>query len=251
MDRARIASMLGGAVALRLRSGQLVHVRPVRTDDADAIQMFVRGLSDAARRLRFFAPIRELTPSMLKRLTGVDGPLDRVLVALANDDGGERVVALAQHAADGDQRCDLALVIADDWQSLGLGRLLLSMLIETAREAGFSRAEGDVLRGNDAMLGLAREFGFAVTRSPFDATMLRITRALDVDRNTTPPPPAAPLLEEEGKKIHPLLSKDGWPCSSRGGWRQLPARSRSPENSSLQKPPPWKRSATGSAASFA
>jgi hypothetical protein len=38
-----------------------------------------------------------------------------------------------------------------------------------------------VLRGNEAMLGLARAFGFAVTRSPHDATMLRITRDLDED----------------------------------------------------------------------
>jgi len=179
MDRMRFASMLDGGADLRLRGGRTVHVRPVRPADAQAVQSFVRGLSDTARRLRFFAPIRELTPSMLKRLTEVDGRLDRVLVALARHDGAERIVALAQYADDHDARCDLALVIADDWRGLGLGRLLMDMLIETARDAGFARAEADVLRGNAAMLGLARTFGFAVRHSPLDATMFRIALVLD------------------------------------------------------------------------
>lgn len=189
MDRAQIASMLGGAVELRLRDGRTVHVRPVRPGDAAAVQTFVRGLSDATRRLRFFAPIRELTPPMLTRLTEVDGRRDRVLIALAGDGAGRQIVAIAQHAAEDDWRCELALVIADEWQDLGLGRLLLDMLIETAREAGFARVEADVLRNNDAILGLARAFGFAVTRSPHDATMVRITRDLDS---------SSPLLIEEG-----------------------------------------------------
>jgi len=179
MDRARIASMLDEGVDLRLHNGRTVRVRPVRPADAEAIQAFVRGLSESARRLRFFAPIRELIPSMLKRLTEADGRLDRVLIALAQDDSGERIVALAQYADGDNGRCDLALVIADDWQRLGLGRLLVDILIETARDVGFTRAEADVLRGNDAMLGLARAFGFAVRHSPLDATMLRITHELN------------------------------------------------------------------------
>lgn len=184
MDRARTALMLDGGADLRLRGGRSVRVRPVRPADAQAVQSLVRGLSDTSRRLRFFAPIRELTPSMLKRLTEVDGRLDRVLVALARHDGAERIVALAQYANDHDERCDLALVIADEWQGLGLGRLLMDMLIETARDAGFARAEADVLRGNAAMLGLARAFGFAVGHSPLDATMFRIALALDGEFET-------------------------------------------------------------------
>jgi acetyltransferase len=181
--------MLDRGADFRLRNGRTVHVRAVRPADGEAVQDFVRGLSDTARRLRFFAPIRELTPSMLTRLTQVDGRRDRVLIALAGDDAGSQIVAIAQHAAEDDWRCELALVIADEWQELGLGRLLLDMLIENAREAGFARVGGDVLRSNDAILGLARAFGFAVTRSPHDATMVRITRDLDS---------SSPLLIEEG-----------------------------------------------------
>jgi len=189
VDRARIGSMLGGGADLLLRDGRSVRVRPVGPTDAEAIQAFVRGLSDTTRRLRFFGAIRELAPGILKRLTHSDGGRDRVLIALSDDDGAERVVALAQYAADDDgEACDLALVIADDWQGLGLGGLLMDMLIETARDAGFARAVADVLRGNDGMLGLGRAFDFSVTRSPIDATMVRIVRGLEAEspRNSLP-----------------------------------------------------------------
>jgi len=179
MDRARISSMLDGGAGLRLRDGRSVWVRAVRPDDAEAVQTFVRGLSTTARRLRFFSSARELTPTLLRALTEADGTLEKVLVALGRDEDGERIVAIAQYAATDDgESCDLAVVIADDWQGLRLGRWLMDMLIETARDAGFLRAEGDVLRSNKAMLGLARALGFHVAHNPRDATALRITREL-------------------------------------------------------------------------
>jgi len=168
--------MLEGGARLGLRDGRSVWVRPVRPDDAEAVQTFVRGLSEHARRMRFFSSIRELTPGMLRSLTEVDGRLASVLVALDRDERGERIVALAQYATSDDGKsCDLALVVADDWQRSRLGRSLTDMLLESARDAGFLRAKGDVLRGNDAMLGLARTFGFTVAHNPRDATTLGIT----------------------------------------------------------------------------
>lgn len=171
----------GSAVAARSAGDhRAVRVRPVRPADAAAIQAFVRGLSDATRRLRFFAPVRELTPGMLKRLTEVEGGPDQVLVCFAGAGGAARIVALAQYAVDADgETCEVALVIADEWQGRGLGRLLLAELVESAREAGMTRIVGDVLRGNDAMLGLARASGFEVGHSHHDATMFRIRRYLD------------------------------------------------------------------------
>ncbi len=182
-------AMLARDAAHRRRGRRGVCVRPVRPADAEAIQAFVRGLSAASRRARFFGTIRELAPGMLARLTAADAGPDRVFIVVSHERGTDRVVALAQYAADDDgASCELALVLADDWQGRGLGRLLLDMLIETARDAGFTRAEADVLRGNAGMLGLARAFGFSVMHSPHDATLLRI--ALDLDEHSREIPAA-------------------------------------------------------------
>jgi acetyltransferase len=223
MERTRITTMLAGGATMRTLDGRFVGVRPVRPTDAEDMQAFVRGLSESSRYMRFFAPVRELTPVMLGRLTAPDGGNGRVVIALSDDGEARRIVAVAQYAfhesaagqstvASDGATCDLALVVADDWQGVGLGTLLLEMLLESARDEGFKRAVGDVLRDNEAMLRLARASGFTVRHSPIDGTMFRVARSLD---------------------------------------DQLPARPGSPVNSSLQNPPPWNTSPIGSGASFA
>src|SRR5690606_37993617 len=42
-------------------------LRPIRPEDAELLQEFVRGLSDEARYMRFVSMLRELTPRMLAR----------------------------------------------------------------------------------------------------------------------------------------------------------------------------------------
>jgi acetyltransferase len=185
MERARFTALLAGGATLRTVDGRHVHVRPVRSTDAEDIQAFVRGLSHASRYMRFFAPIRELTPAMLARLTASHGGAGRVFVALSDHAESHRIVAVAEYAVDwsaaarNGTTCDLALVVADDWQGRGLGSMLLEMLLESARDAGVSCATGDVLRGNEAMLRLARVAGFTVRHSPIDWTMFRVVRSLD------------------------------------------------------------------------
>lgn len=144
-------------------------VRPVRPTDALGIQDFVRRLSAATRRARFFAPIHELAPAALARLTSSRGS---VLVAESVDGC---IVGLAEYAAGDDAgTCEVALVVADAWQGRGLGRLLMDRLLQAARAKGIERAIVDVLCGNDAMLALARRYDFAAVRSPYDWTMRRL-----------------------------------------------------------------------------
>ena len=179
MDRAPISLVLHEGTPLRLRSGLSVRVRPVGPADAEAIQAFVRRLSDASRRLRFFAPIRELAPSVLARLTESAGRPGLVLLAEAHDGETCSMVALAQYApGEDDGTCDLALVVADAWQGLGLGRALMEMLIQSACDARCERAVVDVLRDNEAMLALARAYDFAAAWSPLGSTVLRLVRDL-------------------------------------------------------------------------
>jgi acetyltransferase len=168
---------LRAARALRELRG--LRIRTLRPTDAEALQDFVRRLSDRSRYLRFFRPLPERPPWLLKQLLEADGLRDQVLVAVAPDAGGTRIVGLAQFALEADNSCEFALVIADDWQGRGLGRRLMRALLGAAQAAGVARMRGDVLLENRAMLGLARALGFSVSPSPLDATALRVTRELD------------------------------------------------------------------------
>ena len=52
-----------------LADGREVLIRPIRPEDAQMEQDFVRGLSEQSKYLRFMYAARELTPSMLSRFT--------------------------------------------------------------------------------------------------------------------------------------------------------------------------------------
>jgi acetyltransferase len=179
MDHVRSHPMLREPADLRLRDGRNIRVRPARPADAEAVQDFVRRLSDASRRLRFLAPIRELTPAMLTRLTECADRRRLVLLAEVRDGKTWGTVALAEHAAgDDDGTCELALVVADAWQRLGLGSALMGMLLQCARDGRWLRIVADVQRDNEAMLALGCAYDFAVARSPYGSTMLRLERDL-------------------------------------------------------------------------
>lgn len=172
-----LASVAQHAVHL-LRARGEPRIRPSRPADSQAVQAFVRDLSARSRYLRFFRPLPELPPRMLRQLVEADGVTERVLIAVTGANNAMRVVGLAQYVCEADGGCEFALVVADDWQGRGLGRRLLKSLVASADAAGMRQMRGDVLRENRAMLGLARALGFSVCPSPLDANALRVVREL-------------------------------------------------------------------------
>jgi acetyltransferase len=132
-------------------------IRPIReTDEAD-LQQFVRNLSLASRYPRFMAAIRELPEAMLDKFVHPEPGREVVLVACAPTGA---IVGLAQYVVDETgEGCEVAIVVADAWQRMGLGTILLATLISIARHYGITHVHADVLADNYAMLALARKLG--------------------------------------------------------------------------------------------
>jgi acetyltransferase len=149
---------------LRLPAGDWVKIRPIRPEDASMEQAFVEGLSRETCRLRFLSSLRSLTPAMLARFTQIDYDREMAFVAVLEDEGGEREVAVCRYITlpDGES-CEYAIVIADAWQGRGLGRILMTTIIDAARERGLKTMIGWVLAANTSMLRLCADLGFAAT----------------------------------------------------------------------------------------
>jgi len=158
----------------RTSPGVEIRMRRARPADAPGIQSFVHSLSDATRRKRFFGPINELAPAYLQRFTSRDSADDLNLIAL---DTGERIIGMAQCAADDHAQAEFAIVIADDWQRQGIGATMLSRLIEHARRRDLTSLNGLVLRENWPMLALAAKFGFSLAENS-DRSLVRVEMTL-------------------------------------------------------------------------
>ena len=185
-----------------LADGRKVTVRPVLPQDAELEQALIRALSPAARYQRFFSPIRELPEGWLERLTQIDYRLQQAFIVETFVGDQPLAVAEARYVVEASgESCEFAVVVADDWQHLGLASRLIHSLMRSAAEAGLRRMVGDVLATNQAMLSLARSLGFQVVRHPDGGAMVhRVQRALPqalADRPAaaavlTAPAPSAP-----------------------------------------------------------
>ena len=160
---------------LPLKNGTMVTIRPIRPEDAEIEQAFVRKLSNESRYNRFMDAVRELSPRMLSHFTQVDYDRHLALIAVAGQDDGEIQVAVARYVVNDDrQRGEFAIAVADEWQRMGLGTLLMQALMTAARAAGMRVMFGDVLASNHKMLRLMAKMGFSVKVSEQDAHVMRV-----------------------------------------------------------------------------
>src|SRR5690349_20311367 len=162
---------------MMLRDGRLVRLRASQAGDAAAVQTFVRGLSPASRRNRFFSPVHELSAEQLACVTRVRDPRDLQLVA-ETAAGAPRIVAMAQHAVGENNVSEFALVVDDLFQRQGLGIGLLRQLARHAVRAQVAAFEGLVLADNWPMLSLAARLGFELSTHT-EAHVMRAVRPLE------------------------------------------------------------------------
>lgn len=165
-------------------------LRPIRPEDAQALQEFIRGLSDRSRYMRFVSMMRELTPRMVARYTQIDYHRELALVATTSVPNPanrglptDAVIGLAHYLRHADGRgAEYALVIGDDWQRQGLGAKLMRKLIDAATEQGLEYIDGLVLSENKPMLALMTCLGFTNDPDPEDPSLRRVWLKLQVTR---------------------------------------------------------------------
>jgi acetyltransferase len=168
-------SALAIAADVQLDDARKVRIRPVECDDGRAVQAFVARLSPGTSRRRFFRPVKALTPSALARVVEVDYTRSMSIVAEA---GGE-LVGLAEYVASpGEHSADVAVVIADEWQGAGLGRVLLGALLMHAANQGLARLRGEALADNAPILALTHRFGFSARPHPEERDLVALDREL-------------------------------------------------------------------------
>ena len=162
----------------QLRDGTGVQLRPLRPEDEPLLHDLAGHMSPEDLRLRFFTPVRGLTHVVAARLTQID--YDRELALLAQHEG--TVLGIAHFFADPDrQNAEYAIAVRSNWQGRGVGYLLMTRLIDIARQWGIGELVGEVLRENGPMLEMCRALGFAIAPDPDDAAILRVRKPLISD----------------------------------------------------------------------
>jgi acetyltransferase len=162
-----------------LADGTPLTIRPIRPEDAESEQAFVRELSAEARQMRFMHALEELTPAMLARFTQIDYSREMALIVVTEEAGKPVQQGVARYVINPDDTsCEFAIVVSDKRQQQGIGTRLMVALMDAARDHGLTMMEGTVLAKNQPMLTLMTDLGFKKARSPDDRDLYLVERWL-------------------------------------------------------------------------
>ncbi|WP_167374044.1 GNAT family N-acetyltransferase [Mycobacterium paraffinicum] len=140
----------------RLLDGRLVSLRALTVADAEAVLALHERLSDHDRYFRFFTlqllPLHELVAKLTE-------PPDGVYALGAFD--ADRLIGVAHCVVvDDPQVAEVAIVVAHQDHSVGVGTALLKHLAPVARSNGVERFIADVLGENHLMLTVFFDLGW-------------------------------------------------------------------------------------------
>lgn len=144
-----------------LRTGRKATVRDVGPDDRHLLEIGFHHLSKKSRHFRFLSAHPRLAQAEITQFTASNSADHVAIGAVIQGDSEPIPLGIARYvrlASEGEV-AESAVTIADDYQGMGLGSLLLGTLAKYAVYNGISEFSGLVLRENVPMLGLCKQIG--------------------------------------------------------------------------------------------
>jgi acetyltransferase len=156
--------------------GQALTLRPIRPEDEPQHQDFLARVTPEDLRLRLFYSRRGFDHAELARLTQIDYAREMAFIATRpRPEGGEETLGAVRAVVDPDNdTAEFGVLVRSDLQGGGLGRRLMTKMIDYLRRRGTRRLVGTVLCENTSMLALARALGFEESACPDEPGLCRI-----------------------------------------------------------------------------
>ncbi len=145
-----------------------VTFRPIRPEDEPLMVKFHEGLSAKTVYMRYFSPLKlqqRVAHERLSRICFIDYDREMVLAATRrNEESGDTEILGAGRLTKlyGKNEGEFGLMVGDHFQGQGLGREILSRLIDIGRAEGLDAIIGYILPDNGPMRKICEDEGFNV-----------------------------------------------------------------------------------------
>jgi GNAT superfamily N-acetyltransferase len=122
---------------------------------------FFYALSNDSMYRRFMSVRMDMPHERLQEFGVVNYASSMMILAIVEGDSKETIAAIGQYEINKDMHtAEVALVVKDEYQNMGVGHDLLSYLTRLARRRGLLGFTADVLVENKPMLSLFKNMGF-------------------------------------------------------------------------------------------
>jgi len=137
----------------QLRNGKTVEYRPLLPSDEFAYRNFFYSLREETIYFRFFYRMKLFSHEVVQQQwASVDYRKNMTMIGLVRSGGHQEIVALGSYADESDTRAEVAFVVREDFQRMGIASHLLGLMERIAKENDFTTFSATVLRENTAML---------------------------------------------------------------------------------------------------
>lgn len=149
------------------KTGIKFYLRPVEMSDKLLVKKFLDQLSFKSLYYRFLILHMNKLDEFLNRIFTINPGMEMKILAVINQNGNEEVVGVGEFYICSDSLAEVALIVSDNYQNKGIGRELLTHMIQLAKDKKLKSFEGIVERMNYPMLKICETIGF----SAFEKTL--------------------------------------------------------------------------------
>ena len=138
---------------LRLKTGRIVEFRPLLPSDEFNYRNFFYSLQEKTIYMRFFYKMKIFSHEVAqKQWASVDYKKNMSILGLVQRGGHKEIMAIGSYAMEEEHRAEVAFVVREDFQGMGIASYLLEALEKIAKENQYTSFGATVLRENTAMI---------------------------------------------------------------------------------------------------
>lgn len=137
--------------------------RAIRPSDEEAMRRLFYRFSDEAIFYRYFSPIKVMPHTKMQKYVNADCNIATSIVGVLESNDQEQIIAEARFVRLDDRPyAEVAFLVEEKYQGLGIGTYLFKMLIRLAKERGLRGFTADVLPSNQSMVKVFEKGGHPV-----------------------------------------------------------------------------------------
>ncbi len=141
-----------------LKNGKTVGFRPLLPSDEFGYRNFFYSLQDKTIYFRFFYRMKTFSHEVVqKHWASVDYRKNMSLIGLVLQGGHKEIMAIGSYAESDEGRAEIAFVVSEAYQNMGIASYLIDQLENIAKENHYIGFKATVLKENEAMVHVFRK----------------------------------------------------------------------------------------------
>lgn len=147
----------------KLQDGRTVLLRPIKPEDEPLWLEMFQNFSEESIRYRFFQILKDTPHEVRVRYCNIDYDREIAIVAETSEEGRRKILGVTRLSIDPDGKSgEIAFILVDKWQGLGLGTKMVDYVIEIAKDIGIETIYAIMLPDNYRAVNLTRKMGFKI-----------------------------------------------------------------------------------------